>query len=409
MEPPLLVSHPSLNEALFSAVSKVLENIPQSSDLPAVWHYAALLSLTGEDRVKRERMQDKWVPESKLEDLIEIACSVLNSLFSNPSLPPEFSEKMSIVDPEEYARMILAWRYNSFGHHTDASALCMYDITSTMAHSCLPSAVWHFGSDDAFCLRARVSLKPGDEITISYLGDEDLLRSVPERRKRTQGWLFSCHCDRCQSPIDFSRAFRCPTCFIGAIYMHPKNIPVGPCTCCNATLNTEMCERFLELESAYASRLQQTDSTDYDDVQAVLVDARNLFHENHWIIYSLETLVCEYLKKTKTNTPARLMYLSSKLQFLNQTFPIANYTSAWILEELGDCYADLNMTNEAALKYTTSYWCMQILCGSQHPFSESISAKWAEIEDEKETTKPPVEEPETTSTTPSRASPPTVI
>ena len=39
-----------------------------------------------------------------------------------------------------------------------------------------------YGDDDAFVLRARIALKAGDEITISYLQDEDLLKSTTVRQ-----------------------------------------------------------------------------------------------------------------------------------------------------------------------------------------------------------------------------------
>jgi hypothetical protein len=166
----------------------------------------------------------------------------------------------------------------------------------------------------------------------------------------------------------------------------------------------------LDLEISYTTRLQQTDQTDLEDIASVLNDARNLFHENHWIIYSLEIWICECLKKSKTSdTSQRILLLTSRFHFLTQTFPVANYTTAWILEELGDCYADLRLYSEAAQKYSASYWYMQILCGSQHPFSESISTKWAAIEEDKTESKKEDDHLITASTTPSRASPPTVI
>lgn len=405
----MLVSRPAVNEPLFASITKVLGAVTFTTDLPAVWHYAALLSLTCDDPSRRERILDKWVPTSQIDEHLQDATRVLAELCNDSSIPSPLRSQISLIDPREYVHVILAWRYNSFGHHTETDALCMYDTTSSMAHSCSPSAVWHFGSEDAFCLRARVSLQPGDEITISYLGDEDLLRSIPERRKRTQGWLFSCRCYRCLSPIDYSRGFRCPTCFIGAIYMHPKNVPVGPCACCNTVIPTDTLSRYLDLETSYITRLQQTDQTDLEDITSVLSDAQNLFHENHWIIYSLETWICECLKKSKTSdTSKRILLLTNRLHFLMQTFPVANYTTAWILEELGDCYADLRLYFEAAQKYSASYWYMQILCGSQHPFSESISAKWAAIEDDKTESKNE-DDLITASTTPSRTSPPTVI
>lgn len=47
-----------------------------------------------------------------------------------------------------------------------------------LAHDCAASACWHYGEMDAFVLRARQYIKKGDEITISYVGDDDLFKST---------------------------------------------------------------------------------------------------------------------------------------------------------------------------------------------------------------------------------------
>ncbi|ETW56340.1 hypothetical protein PFUGPA_01669, partial [Plasmodium falciparum Palo Alto/Uganda] len=52
---------------------------------------------------------------------------------------------------------------------------------SMLAHSCISTACWHYGENDSFVLRARINLNPGDEITISYLGDDDLYKSSNSR------------------------------------------------------------------------------------------------------------------------------------------------------------------------------------------------------------------------------------
>merc|ERR1711988_1048604 len=86
------------------------------------------------------------------------------------------------------------------------------------AHSCDPNCCWTYGDNDSFVLRARRSVGRNSELTISYLQDEDLLKSTDVRRNKLQNWKFDCGCERCLTPIDRCRGFRCTQCRTGANY-----------------------------------------------------------------------------------------------------------------------------------------------------------------------------------------------
>ena len=320
-------------------------------------------------------MRSKWTPSAPDSPSTAVDdCKVaLSHLLTLPALSKELHDRLSEVNVSEYAHLTQVWRYNSFGHHTDINALCMYDVTSMMSHSCAATGVWHFGAEDAFCLRARVGLKPGDEISISYLADEDVFKSVPVRREKTKGWLFSCACVRCEdSLVDFSRGFRCPACVVGTVYISPSNCG-SPCDTCATSLDTDVIQKYMELEILYADRLVLMDKADADDVVSVHKEAVNLFSPHHWIIYTLDTLMSETAKEISIN---KLNCIGRRLNFLKRTFPMANYTTAWLLEEMGDCQAKLGSTEGAVASLEQAYWTMRILCGSDHPFTEGIQVKW---------------------------------
>lgn len=57
-------------------------------------------------------------------------------------------------------------------------ATASYSGISMVAHDCAASACWHYAEGNAFVLRARRFLKKGAEITISYIGDDDLFKST---------------------------------------------------------------------------------------------------------------------------------------------------------------------------------------------------------------------------------------
>ena len=344
----MLISLPSLNDELSAQLTEIVDNLPTPPELPQVWHYAAFLSILSLDSATVSRMASKWVPDDHASTT---DCELILDSLNHPDLPPSI---LSV-----YTTLVQVWRYNSFGHHTDSNALCMYDITSNMSHSCAASAVWHFGDLDGFCLRARTNLVPGDEVSISYLGDEDLFRSVPARRVITAGWLFECACDRCSLPCDFSRAFRCTVCCVGSIF-------ATHCTTCNSFAAS--LEEQIKLEALYIDRVLAIDKTDYEDISLVLSESLNLFTEYHWIVYFL-----------KSYLPSTILSLSDRIAFQTRTFSQINYATAWLVEELGDLLVKSGDTVEAAKQYERSYWMLRVLCGSDHPFTDGIQTKWQDI------------------------------
>ncbi|KAH0472731.1 MAG: uncharacterized protein KVP18_000129 [Porospora cf. gigantea A] len=154
--------------------------------MPVVWHLASIYSCRRLNSQQQRILGEKWRPEK------------------NPTVSADISrvcQRLNLLDvnPVQYEQFINSWRYNCFGHHTEKDGIVIFDKISFMSHSCCSTATWHYGPEDSFVLRARQHMRPGDEITITYIGDEDLLKSTPIRREKTEGWLFTCQCKRCQS------------------------------------------------------------------------------------------------------------------------------------------------------------------------------------------------------------------
>merc|ERR1712110_659605 len=74
---------------------------------------------------------------------------------------------------------------------------------------------------DAMTFRSHGRIAEGEEVTRSYLGDEDLLTSTLCRRRKLleSGKDFLCNCTRCASPLDRCRSVICPSCRGGIIYL----------------------------------------------------------------------------------------------------------------------------------------------------------------------------------------------
>lgn len=92
-----------------------------------------------------------------------------------------------------------------------------YFMSSFMSHSCYPNAVWHYAEDD-FVLRAREKIETDEEITVSYLGEDNLLEAATVRRTHLLDTKhFVCDCQRCTDDCDPCRGFRCPRCLSASL------------------------------------------------------------------------------------------------------------------------------------------------------------------------------------------------
>ena len=164
VESPMLTSTPDLDPETWSVLNKVHEE--QNMELPPVWHLAAIYTLKDLSKEIIDICMDKWVPS----ELLEVCDDVKRS---HAALSEATKAK---VDINDYQRVLMAWRYNSFGHHTESDGLVMYNRISMMSHSCRSTCCWHYGENDTFILRARINIEVGDELSISYIGDDDLLQ-----------------------------------------------------------------------------------------------------------------------------------------------------------------------------------------------------------------------------------------
>ena len=80
-----------------------------------------------------------------------------------------------------------------------AVGIGLYPLAALVNHSCRPSAVQAF-SGRRIRIRAASDLKPGDEVTISYLDLADPLRM--RRHELQDRYHFTCSCPLCSAPPD---------------------------------------------------------------------------------------------------------------------------------------------------------------------------------------------------------------
>eukprot|EP00388_Colpodella_angusta_P017410 GDKJ01043021.1.p1 GENE.GDKJ01043021.1~~GDKJ01043021.1.p1 ORF type:complete len:546 (-),score=82.72 GDKJ01043021.1:260-1897(-) len=401
-------------------------------ELPPVWHFAALCVLTMLPRHAMDVCLNKWVPDYARTQIHDDTRRVFREL------PGAYTRAVNMQD---YEIILQAWRFNSFGHHSEENGLVLYDRTSMMSHSCHATCCWHFGYGDSFVLRCRTNLKAGDELTISYLGDEELLKSTDIRREKLAGWLFNCSCERCVAVSDPCRAFRCQTCGVGSwifkqITMDDKkhfnfddlnemkqrgkvyqtdvgvdayDFCVAGCSTCGSIPNSEESDFMLSLEKQYADRLSSCSASDPEDLLAVWSEAEKVF-VRHWITAELIKMLKEHhCSVSDGHSSDYLMAIEMnhrKLDFIEQGVSFrASYERAWTLEEHADlilqscglsssaneALGDVNGVASAAKRlglfrrqkcvrlYEDAYNVMAILVGCDHEYAIRAKEKWQRV------------------------------
>lgn len=268
-----------------------------------------------------------------------------------------------------------------------------------ISHSCSSTATWHYGEDDAFILRARQYIAQGDEITISYIGDDDLYKATHTRQEKLSGWLFTCQCDRCMDPCDLTRGFRCPCCGAGTTFFRTEKqvdqaisdgtTSATPCTLCSRTPSPKTIKKYLTFEEAYIARLDETDKSDLPDAEMVYLEAQRVFSQ-HWVLYSLDTLLFNAYRDLSLWDEARA-HQQNRIDYALHVIPKASYTLAWLFEEIGDIFANSITTtleqgcltgfqkNFLARMYETAMNMLFILCGSQHTYTIAAHRKLSQV------------------------------
>lgn len=363
VEKPTLVALPASAQKLWAHLQKLHE--AQPLNLGTVnFHFAALMSQLKLDITSLDVILDKFVPdpdEEPGEDVVRIVQSLQGEM-------PELMKSCPPLDPRKLQRLVSAWRYNSFGHHKE-DGLVLYNRISMCAHSCDPSCCWSYGDDDAFVLRARVALKAGDELTISYLQDEDLLKSTAVRQQKLQNWRFTCACTRCRLLVDVGRGFRCRRCRIGILNATVEGV-LNPCGVCCASPSQEDQQMLLHLEDEYVLRVENLDKKDVDDVETVYQAALDIF-ERHWILYVMDTMLWEAYREK--SLPDAMEHQRRRIDFHEHYYCRPTFILAWCHEELGDCLHHLypHRKWQFYLEFQRAYQMLAILCGTNHQYAIS--------------------------------------
>eukprot|EP00928_Gymnodinium_smaydae_P046370 TRINITY_DN30889_c0_g1_i1.p1 TRINITY_DN30889_c0_g1~~TRINITY_DN30889_c0_g1_i1.p1 ORF type:complete len:531 (-),score=107.33 TRINITY_DN30889_c0_g1_i1:101-1693(-) len=366
VEKPILVTLPALHPQLWEQLQKLHELQPLNLGT-ITFHFAALVSLLTLDEESISIIEDKFVPdpnEEAGEDVVRILRHIKDNMKGVLDLKPHQA------DAKKVQRLVSSWRFNSFGHHKE-DGLVLYNRISMCAHSCDPTCCWSYGDEDAFVLRSRIALKKDSELTISYLQDEDLLKSTAVRQAKLQNWRFTCMCERCKLPVDVGRGFKCRRCRVGILYASSAGSKtLEPCHVCTAPPLPEDQNMLLQLEEEYVARVDTLDKNDVADVEAVYQAAIDIF-ERHWILYIMDTMLWE-ARREKSLADA-VEHQRRRIEFHEHYYCRPTFILAWCHEELGDSLHSLHPTRKwhACQEFTRAYMMLVVLCGNNHQYTAS--------------------------------------
>jgi len=166
----------------------------------------------------------QWFADSGQQEKV-LSTDVGRSLFrGNPGCVNEkeyrrWINKMFVGESEDAKhaalQVMLLFAFNAYMSSNTPAVLStrhvVYPVISKANHSCACNATVitkDNGVGQVLCVKP---IQIDDEITVSYLTDNDLSKPTSWRQRRLRrGWDFLCCCKRCELETDNSRSFVCP-------------------------------------------------------------------------------------------------------------------------------------------------------------------------------------------------------
>eukprot|EP00933_Yihiella_yeosuensis_P062098 TRINITY_DN65025_c0_g1_i1.p1 TRINITY_DN65025_c0_g1~~TRINITY_DN65025_c0_g1_i1.p1 ORF type:complete len:517 (-),score=69.58 TRINITY_DN65025_c0_g1_i1:245-1795(-) len=347
------------NEA-FLAVERLCAEDPDAFSLKPLWYWAALSSLTVEDSEMHGSLKPVTPDQQK-----QILCLYHEPVTKASKATRRIVRTLGLkVSPIKLEELLQAWILNCFEHSEDPEGYSAYFVSSMMSHSCQPNAIWHEGPEGLHIVRARMDIKQGEELCISYLAEDVLLHSIYERRrslKKTK--RFTCSCERCtdkpnsNSHIDDCRGFRCPSCSKCAVFL-PRDLASNCRKALVKVLKRIDCVECGHAVGKHASGLLQAEQdlkvlmdkideeretsnrkidqilteVDVDTLLSFVGDCESgAVGPQHWLCDRLWKYSARWMLRYGRQTEA-LRFFQNRVDYHNRVFPWPNASTAWALE-----------------------------------------------------------------------------
>jgi len=399
-EHPLHIVQEDDKSGAFKLLKKLIKERDDDFDYEPLWYWCAIRSLT-EEQIKGAKASVGKVATPEVQrnllllhhDEIEEPSTAANIIVN---------EIVPNADPMTLERLIQIWVLNCFEYSDKPAGYSTYFFSSFMSHSCWPNAVWHYDGTD-HVLRCRRDIAVGDEVCISYLPENGLLQSAPNRKTELhETKRFWCDCERCRpGGKDYSRGMVCPkaNCRKGTVF---ANTPSGPgnkenqlsanhyngvtCSECGEAMTKTEAVKLVALEKKAQELVNQYSEASTDPTAKTLEADEKWIDENfkQHVLQDLflEQLCAAYANKKRLQDQRRL--LRRRCDFHKVAYPGLSGAHAWSLEALGDCNRNMKGTKanlEAAKEcYTEALAILRLMFGEDHEYVTDVAEKEALVE-----------------------------
>ena len=186
------------------------------------------------------------------------------------------------------------WKCNAI---TLGEGAALFPEMSRINHNCAPNAA-RLEHDGGLRLVAIQAIEAGEEITMSYVQDSDLILPASLRKTRLSAWFGECACARCKDPTDVSRRFSCPAkCGKGECVSSGGSL--GACSGCNEKYGTVAGLILMSAAAQVELKLIRMETEEVlgsvEDIKAALEAARGCMAQTHWAVLGLRC-VCWRLR-----------------------------------------------------------------------------------------------------------------
>ena len=87
----------------------------------------------------------------------------------------------------------------------------------------------------------------------------------------------------------------------------------------------------MALEPDYIMRIESLDKADRDDMERVYAASQDFFHDNHWCMMVLDTMLWEFFRESDTSMA--ISHQEKRILYHQYTYPRPTFIWAWGLEE----------------------------------------------------------------------------
>ena len=268
--------------------------------------------------------------------------------------------------------------------------LGLFETACRFSHSCKPNCYW-FSSEDGSkrIVRAISSIQKGQELTISYIGeDEQLLPTYSRRKILRESKYFNCECERCGKDYDDTRRFKCVSRKCPGVHfvrqVDQEDTPeVLACTKCGNEPTKDTASRLLKQERALQNEIKDIefilDNGLPKDVSARIMKLRAP-HPMHYLselCWKLKGELSEQIKDYQAGARAHEMIIACRDEIFGADSP--GLILAFACESLGDCLTHINRRKAESI-YQRSVQMLQIIYGFNHSYTKMAIDKLISVQ-----------------------------